>query len=261
MEGHESESFPFILQFRDHFQTHRINAHLMLDSQHLYLIPVLAGTSPHWNKGKTLKRYLVDMCPVQEIESYSLQIGDVKMSLRIMKNCILYGNHETELHQANYDVCQEYYETYIINWMNVYRVLHYLMPSKAQCFKHVLILDIKASCRVNCFQSKTKITHDKLLNWLRRFIFDHFHPTLSENALSKPVQNRIGAWSILSVEYTNLLKTEIFNMNHLTMSDRCHSLIKEVMKVTNRNDALDLYESFKKGNDPSTRLTRCTTVP
>ncbi len=38
--------------------------------------------------------------------------------------------------KANYNVYQEYHNTYIINWVNVYIVLHDLEPSRADCFKH-----------------------------------------------------------------------------------------------------------------------------
>ena len=243
----ESEtSFQFILQFMDSFQTHRIHTSLILDNVHLDLIPVLAGSSPVWNKGRKLKRYIVDLCPIQKIENYMVDISDAKVSLRIMQNCILYDNQEDELAQANYQVLQQYYETYLINWVNVYRILHFLIPSKADCFKRALILDTRAVCRVNCFQTKAKITHDRILKMLKKFLKDYFQPTLADDVLSKPVQNRIAAWSILSMDFSNLFKREIFNSNQIKLSDRGYSLIDEIMQISNRQDAIDLHESFKK---------------
>ncbi len=249
MESFEGEtSIPLIIQFRENFQTLRLHTHIMLDSQHLDLIPVLAGTSTWWNNEKIPKRYIVDLCPIQKLESFLLDMNDVKFSLRIMKNCVLYGNQQADLDQANYNVYQEFYNTFMINWVNVFRVLHFIVPSRADCFKNVLILDTKEVCRVNCFRTNTKITHKKLLIYLKRFLLDYFQPFISDDALSIAVKNRVAAWKILSEDFPNLFKREIFNINGLNVSDRCHSLIKEVMLVNNREGAKELYESFKRRN-------------
>ncbi len=241
------QRLPFVLIFRTDEGECRINFPLPCTDRAIIEMPILSGKlSQAWHKNRKVTRIFVSLLELQDLYGYSVSIGEAKLALRLLQNFIVYGPEVEKLGIGNHSALVQICSVYKVDFLNVYRVLHYLCDGASVLVFDAILIDIQAQCPVSCFGTSKKVGHHKLLKWLRLFLRNYFGIGVVWSDLSESVVNRINVWPLLvEVCWTELLY-DIFHLDTLSRSDKCSNMLEEMFQVRTRQDAIDLEHSFWK---------------
>ncbi len=150
------------------------------------------------------------------------------------------------MHQAIDIIFFNIGSTEVLNFENIFIIFHFLMPLKTDIFLALILRKVK-SCKIDCFTTvKSTVDHKTMIRWLSRILVHYFTLSVNDGELTNIQKNTINLWSVLKTHYSQELENTILNLGSLKMSDRAKAVMNQFLKVESRNDALALYQSFKK---------------
>ena len=241
---------PLILTYMSEESRQKVHTQLTVNQESLELLPILHGKlNPAWKEGKRCAGVTVDVSFLQTLnksDEFLFSVSEVQFSLRVIQTALLYYTMPSGVHEAMHLIFDQICSEHVANFLHIYKILHFLLPTKASIFLNGIFFEIKKECRTSCFQSTRKVKHNDMLRWLNKFLKDYFVLDVPYEVLNKKQINRINVWPLLVKDFPYKFRKEVFHLDTLKMASRCYSLIDEVMAVSNRNEAQILRESLRK---------------
>ncbi len=242
----ERQVVPLILKFLTPLGENKVHMYLGLGELTLQNLPILRGKlNPLLNKGMRPDRVRLSLSPIQKQLGYLVELADVQVALCFVTNSLKYMHDKQCLDRENHAIVVRFCTKGMVDFKNVYRILHYLMPQHATSFLGALFREVRLACCASCFGTDRHVSHVKMVSWLGKFLTRYFVLKSSCDELSYRRLNRIKFWDILVGDLWMYFKDEIFHLSTLDMSQKCDSLFKEIKEITDRDSALKLVHSFK----------------